>query len=90
MFRINLNGRECISCGICMDVCAPRALGMKTHKARTMEGAMCYGHLASAGNPERPPEPMMTFPFMAAAELCNGCGDCVAQCPTLALKLLRD
>lgn len=88
MFQINVSGRDCICCGICMDVCSPRAIAMKTHKARTVEGAPSYPALGGPANPERAPEPMMTVPYLAAPERCDGCGQCQAQCPTDALTLI--
>ena len=31
---------------------------------------------------------MMTFPYLASPEKCNGCGVCVRECPVNALELL--
>jgi len=61
---------------------------MKVHGGRTIEGALLLPRLVGGGAPQRWLEPMMTYPYMAAAERCDGCGECVEQCPTGALGLV--
>lgn len=87
MFRLKLDARQCISCGICMDVCPPRAMGMRPHRGKTVEGpSRVLWYVGLQG--EREPLPMMTFPFLAVAAACDGCGLCMLECPVGALALL--
>lgn len=89
MFQLKLDGQLCISCGICMDVCAPKAIAMRLHRAANAEGsARTYLFLQSSRNAERQPEKMMTFPYLAEPARCNGCAACVRECPVSALELL--
>ncbi len=91
MYSLRLNGRACICCGICMDVCGPRAIALRTKFARTIEGSRAtYLLLQSLQNRELPPTPMGTFPYLRDAALCDGCCRCVTECPTMALELRRD
>lgn len=86
MFKLYLNARECISCAICMDVCPPQALHMRTWKGQTVEGSLfCYLGL----DPEAPVADWMTFPYLWAPERCDGCMNCVNQCPVVALQVTR-
>jgi len=85
VFQLKLDGRLCVSCGICMDVCAPRAIAMRVHRAAKVEGD---APSRNRGNAERRPQAMMTFPYLASPEKCNGCGVCVRECPVNALELL--
>ena len=88
MFSIRLNGRECISCGVCADVCMPRALALRTRWPKSVEGArLTYLALGSFRNREVPPVLMETFPYLSSPALCDGCARCVAECPTSALEL---
>jgi ferredoxin len=91
MFSLRLTGRECISCGICMDVCAPKAISMRTKWPRTPEGSrLTYLHLQSDRNREVVTMAMGTFPYLALPALCDGCARCTAECPTQALELRRE
>jgi hypothetical protein len=38
MFELRLQSKECISCGICMDVCRPKAVGMRQWRGKRVEG----------------------------------------------------
>lgn len=88
MYRLKLNAGECISCGICMDVCLPNAIDMRVNKGSTIEGTeLVYLTLNTETNTELPPAKMMTFPFMCNGESCNGCMDCVKECPTSAIDI---
>lgn len=88
MFRLRLNARLCISCGVCMDVCQPRAIDMRSNHIVGIEGAvLSFLQLHSDGAPEKSPERMMTFPFLAFPERCDGCLLCVKECPVDALEL---
>lgn len=88
MFSLRLNAKDCISCGICMDVCALQAITMRVKWSRSIEGSrLTYLHLRSYSNNEVAPAPMGTFPYLSDPVRCDGCGRCVAECPTLALKL---
>ena len=88
MFRLKL-GKGCISCGICMDICPPKAINMRIHIGRTLEGsALANLDLNGFSNGECTPEPMMTFPYMAHPVLCDGCMVCVKECPTGAIDII--
>lgn len=88
MFKLKLLARSCISCGICMDVCVSGAIQMRRWRFRTVEGVFySYAKLQSARNPEMPVSDMMSFPYLGTAAKCNGCRECVLQCPVSALVL---
>ncbi len=91
MFRLKLNAKNCISCGICMDVCTPRAIAMGINFSKSIEGKYSTNlYLSTKGNNEKLPEKMMTFPYLAHPQLCDGCANCVGECPVSALELQRD
>lgn len=74
-----------------MDVCSPKVIEMRIHKGKTIEGErLAYYQLNTKTNTEIFPEQMMTFPFMANSESCNGCMECVKECPTYAIEILFD
>jgi len=86
MFGLKLNTKHCISCGVCMDVCAPQAIDMRINQSNTVEGEMLsYVWLRTDGREERPIEKMMTFPFLVSPGECDGCLICVYECPVNAL-----
>ncbi|MBI3189732.1 MAG: 4Fe-4S dicluster domain-containing protein [Ignavibacteriales bacterium] len=88
MYKLKLNAKLCFSCGICMDVCLPRAIGMRTNKSSGVEGELLtYLHLHSNGEKELLPEKMMTFPYLENSRLCDGCNVCVDECPVSALEI---
>jgi Pyruvate/2-oxoacid:ferredoxin oxidoreductase delta subunit len=88
MFKLRLEARQCLCCGICMDVCTPRAIAMRSYKKFGLEGpTLSYLVLNSGGNAELPPSVMSTFPYMAEADRCDGYMLCVSECPTSALDL---
>ncbi|HVB97840.1 MAG TPA: 4Fe-4S dicluster domain-containing protein [Candidatus Dormibacteraeota bacterium] len=88
MFRLKLKGKECLACGICMDVCHRHAIALRPAKATPVEGdALTFLLLRTPRNFETPLQPKGTFPYLAQPELCDGCGDCVKECPTGALLL---
>ena len=91
MYKLKLNAIECISYGICMDVCLPNAIDMRVNKGSTIEGTeLVYLTLNTETNTELLLAKMMTFPFMRKGERCNGCMDCVNECPTYAIDINRD
>ncbi|MGK9368380.1 ATP-binding protein [Melioribacter sp. Ez-97] len=88
MYRLKLNAKDCVSCGICMDVCLTNAIDMRIHRGKTIEGNyLSYLEFNDKTNKELLPEKMMTFPFMKNSELCNGCMVCVEECPTSAIAI---
>lgn len=89
MYELRLTAKQCISCAICADVCQPLALDMRSWNARwTVEGpVLTVLGLRSARNAEAPLARMATFPYMAKAERCDGCMECVRQCPVEALEI---
>lgn len=91
MFNLKLNAKNCISCGICMDVCTPHAIAMGTNFSKSIEGKNLTNlYLNTKGNIEKLPEQMMTFPYLAYQKRCDGCTDCVNECPVAALELQND
>lgn len=91
MFKLKLNAKNCISCGICMDVCTPGAIAMRTDFSRCAEGKNLTNlYLNSKDNVEKLPERMMTFPYLSHPQTCDECADCVNECPVAALELQRD
>ncbi|MBI2214780.1 MAG: 4Fe-4S binding protein [Acidobacteria bacterium] len=79
MFRIVLQAKVCVSCGICVDVCRPVALGLRTFRNNGVEGARLSASL--------PVAEMGTFPYMRDAARCDGCMLCVNECPVEALSM---
>lgn len=91
MFKLKLHAKNCISCGICMDVCTPRAIAMGTNLSKSVEGSILSNlYLNTKGNDEKLPEKMMTFPYLACPQLCDGCANCVNECPVAALEIQSD
>jgi ferredoxin len=91
MYSLRLHGKECVGCGICVDVCDPQAIAMRTKSARKIEGSrLTYLSLQSPGNLELAAVEMGTFPYLRHPALCDGCGRCVTECPISALELRRD
>jgi ferredoxin len=63
MFKLKLNGKLCLSCGICMDVCRSKAIDMRTNVLSRIEGdPLSYVLFHSHFNGEKLPEEMITFP----------------------------
>jgi ferredoxin len=88
MYSLKLLAKGCISCGICMDVCDTKAIAMRTTWPKSPEGkVLTYRLLRSRDQEELSPVPMMTFPYLARPELCDGCEMCVDQCPVNSLVL---
>ena len=75
MFELTLANRQCASCGICEDVCAPGAIAMEPWRGLGVEGTRGTGTMG-------------TFPYLANAEKCDGCGECVTQCPAEAMAIV--
>ncbi len=91
MFRLKLNAKNCTSCGICMDVCIPYTIAMGTNFSKSVEGKnLTTLYLNTKNNAEKLPEQMMTFPYLAYPQRCNGCANCVNECPVTALELQSD
>ncbi len=89
MYVLNLNGKTCISCGICMDVCPRKAIGMKKFNGKAVEGEfLIYLRFHKKGNHEHPKEEMMTFPYMQNPAECDGCMICVEECPTGSIGIV--
>jgi ferredoxin len=74
-----------------MDVCLTKVIDMRINKGKTIEGDyLTYLEFSGAANKELVPGQMMTFPFMANAELCDGCMICVNECPTTAIDIVNN
>lgn len=88
MFKLRLRPHRCISCGICMDVCPPRAIDMRLNLSTGIEGSrLTIHHLEEVGAIAVAEQRMMTFPFMSFPDRCDGCMLCVHECPVEALIL---
>ena len=89
MYRLKLNAKQCISCGICMDLCPSRAIGMRSRDTAGIEGSrglelVLADRWAEAVTPVR----KETFPYLRTPDLCDGCALCARECPALALDVL--
>jgi ferredoxin len=74
MYELRLNSKQCICCGICMDVCRPAAIRMRFWRGKRVEG-------------DSIPVEAMSFPYLARVERCDGCMECAKQCPVSALTI---
>ncbi|HEY6058883.1 MAG TPA: 4Fe-4S dicluster domain-containing protein, partial [Candidatus Limnocylindrales bacterium] len=75
-YRIDIEPRGCINCGICMDVCPVEALDMSRPDRPGVE----------SGPADRAPARwMMEHPIQVGE--CIGCGICVRECPTVTMSL---
>lgn len=88
MYSLRLAAKECISCGICMDVCVPCAISMRTAWPHSPEGrVLTHQFLEPEERETNRRGQMMTFPYLARPAVCDGCEVCVEQCPVSALHL---
>ena len=67
-----------------MDVCGPGALKMRVWRTKTVDG---LAKTRPAGSDGEVGKGMLTFPYMARPELCDGCLECVRQCPVEVLTI---
>jgi len=76
-YRIEIDQRGCITCGVCMDVCPVEALDMTRP---TLPGV------------ETGPGPGAPLPWMMERPLqvgeCIGCGICIRECPPNVMSLI--
>ncbi len=88
MFALEVDTRHCLCCGICTDVCPPRAIAARPARAPGIEGCVTYDRLASPRNLERAAEAPDGYPYLAHPARCDGCGICVDECPVTVMRLL--
>ncbi len=74
MWSLELEAGQCLCCGICVDVCVPRALALRTTRTRGVDGT----RQAKEG-----------FPCLADAGACDGCLACVDQCPVAVIRIAK-
>src|SRR5437899_1974054 len=77
MVALDVDGANCVCCGICRDCCPPAALQMRV---QTRPGVEVLLFVTATARFE-------TFPFLAAPASCDGCMICVRECPVGALGL---
>jgi NADPH-dependent glutamate synthase beta subunit-like oxidoreductase/Pyruvate/2-oxoacid:ferredoxin oxidoreductase delta subunit len=76
-YRIDIEQRGCITCGICMDVCPVEALDMTRPQRPGIE---------TGPGPGRPLDFMMERPLQVGE--CIGCGICIRECPPNVMSLV--
>ncbi len=74
-YRIDIDYRNCLTCGICMDVCPVQALDMRRPKRAGVEG--------------EPPNPWLMETPIQVGE-CVGCGICIRECPVSVMALATE
>ena len=78
-YRIEIEQRGCITCGVCMDVCPVEALDMTRPTAPGVETG---------------PGPGAALPWTMERPLqvgeCIGCGICIRECPPNVMSLITD
>ncbi len=76
-YRIDIDQRGCITCGVCMDVCPVEALDMSRPQAAGIETG---------------PGPGFPLPWTMERPLqvgeCIGCGICIRECPPNVMSLV--
>ena len=77
-YRIDIDHKGCINCGICMDTCPVEALDMSRPVAPGIE-------TAGLG---RPQPWMMEHPVQVGE--CIGCGICIGECPVIVMTLVTE
>ena len=75
-YRIDIDHRGCITCGICMDVCPVEALDMTRPREPGIE---------TGPGPGRPLAWTMERPLQVGE--CIGCGICIRECPPNVMSL---
>ncbi|MDE3094513.1 MAG: 4Fe-4S dicluster domain-containing protein [Chloroflexota bacterium] len=80
-FAVTVDQRDCITCGICMDVCPIRTLDMTRARAAGPEATFLRGTRTATVARDW----MMAVPVQVAH--CNGCTICVRECPTQAISI---
>src|SRR5689334_6292996 len=75
-YRIDIDQRGCITCGICMDVCPVEALDMTRPRTPGIE---------TGPGPGRPLPWTMERPLQVGE--CIGCGICIRECPPNVMTL---
>lgn len=75
-YRITIDRRNCINCGVCMDVCPVQALDMTRPDRAGVE---------AGGGPGRPFAWMMEYPVQVGE--CIGCNICIGECPVQVMTL---
>ncbi len=74
-YRIDIDHRNCINCGICMDVCPVEALDMSRPQSPGIE----------AGPGQGPIPWLMEHPIQVGE--CVGCSICIRECPVAVMTL---
>ncbi len=74
-YRIDIDARNCINCGICMDVCPVEAMDMSRPSRPGIE----------AGPGEGPIPWLMERPVQVGE--CVGCSICIRECPVAVMTL---
>src|SRR5512146_1533897 len=77
-YRIDIDQRGCITCGVCMDVCPVEALDMSRPQAPGIE---------TGPGPGRPLAWAMERPLQVGE--CIGCGICVRECPPNVMSVVE-
>lgn len=75
-YRITIDRRGCINCGVCMDVCPVQALDMTRPDQPGVE---------AGGGPGQPKPWMMEYPVQVGE--CVGCSVCIQECPVQVMTL---
>lgn len=73
-------GKECINCGICMDVCPVDTLDFRRPAVLGAEGS-------NFGRELKPDKSMHTFPKQVAK--CIGCRICEQECPVQIITIMK-
>jgi len=84
VYELALNARQCLCCGICADVCTPRALRLRPWRGRTVERR----HVAAPVLAGAAAAVAEGFPIMPDGAQCDGCFDCINECPVSVLQLV--